>query len=91
MKKRLTRVAIDAVVILALYAGLFAVAACWRITEVILSPNMNSAKAGVALAVFFVLMRFFVVLALPGWVLARVYLALRAERNAPSAAAHADA
>jgi hypothetical protein len=82
MRKKLARVAIDAAVILVIYAALFAATVHWRIAETILSPNTQSAKAGIALAVFFVLTRLFVVLALPGWVLARVYLAIRAGKSA---------
>jgi hypothetical protein len=91
MKKRLGRLAIDAGVILVIYAALFAAMAHWRIAETILSPNSQSAKAQIAAAVFFVMMRFFVVLALPGWVLARGYLAIRAEQDAGKAATDVDA
>ena len=87
MKKRLTRLAVDVGIILVIYAALFAVMAHWRIAETILSPNAQSAKAQIAAAVFFVLMRFFVVLALPGWVLARGYLAIRAGKGRVKAAA----
>lgn len=78
MKKRpLVRLAVEVALLLALYAGAFEVMARARVVERLLAPGSGQGP-WVGLAVCFLLLRFFVVLALPGWVLARVFLALTA-------------
>lgn len=59
-------------------AGLYAMSH-WRVMETLLAPGPHSVKPYLALAICFVMLRFFLLLVAPGWLLARLYLA----RTAP--------
>ncbi len=69
------RTALEAVSVAVLYfAGLWAMVQ-WRVMEVILAPGSHSVKPYVALALFFLMLRMLVIFVLPGYILARIYLA----------------
>ncbi|MHC4715012.1 MAG: hypothetical protein ACYTAN_17355 [Planctomycetota bacterium] len=76
MRKRpYLRTALEAVLVLVLYfVGMWGMVQ-WRVMEVILAPGSHSVKPYVALALFFLMLRMLVIFVLPGYVLARVYLA----------------
>ena len=74
-RKRYIRIAVELAVLLLVYLAAHHAMAHFRVTEVILSPGENSEKPLVALAVVFMLLRFFIVLLAPGWVAARLYMA----------------
>ena len=83
-RKWLLRLATEFLVLLALnLAGLYAMAH-WRVMESILSPGPHSVKLFAGLAVMFVIVRLFLILAAPGWFLARLMLAV-AEPCCPAA------
>jgi hypothetical protein len=80
-RKKILRLAAEFAALVVLeVAGLYAMA-WWRVMEVILAPGPHSQKVFVALAVMFVVTRAFLLVAAPGWFLARLVLLLTAPRQ----------
>ncbi len=92
MKKRpFIRLALEAALVLGLYAAGLAAMLHWRVMEVILAPGSHSVKPYVALAIFFLMLRAFIVFALPGYVLARVFLVKTASHSLVAPASPSEA
>ncbi len=71
-EKRTRRVLVDAAVLFALYfVGLWAMAH-FRVMEVLLSPGGDSHAIRCMGAVAFLMLRTFVIVLAPGWILARL-------------------
>jgi len=70
------RIGIDLAALAVLYAVSFYIMAHFRVMEALLAPGGDSARIYVAVAVTFLLLRFFVIFLAPGWFLARVCFAV---------------
>ncbi len=90
-RRRLIRAVAESVAVGVLnFAGLHAMYR-WRVMESILAPGPQGSRALLALAILFVLVRFVLFFVVPGWLLARVYLAAAEPEGAPCEPAEAEA